>query len=65
MADTLLKGTAHFSSLGPQYIISAIVLAALFATAATTRNERVHAVLAVYFLLQTVLISLAFFRTLI
>jgi hypothetical protein len=64
VADTLLKGTAHFLSLGPLYISSAIILLALFTIAAITRNERVHGFLAIYFTIHTVLISFVFFRIL-
>jgi hypothetical protein len=64
VADTWLKGSTHFASLGAKYILSAVVLIVVFAVAATTRNERVHGLLALYFLVHTVLISLAFFRTL-
>jgi hypothetical protein len=52
-ADTLLEGKAHFVSLGPQYVASAVF------------SERFHAGLAVYFVIHTILISLAFFRTLV
>jgi hypothetical protein len=65
VADSLLKGTAHFRELGTAYIISAIVLTIVFVLAATTRNERVHGFLAVYFLVHTIALSLIFFRTLI
>src|SRR3712207_3184904 len=43
VADTLLKGTAHFFSLGLQYIVSVLLLTAVFSLAAISRNERVHA----------------------
>jgi hypothetical protein len=64
VTDTLLKGTTHFRSLGASYIASAIILSALFVTAATSRNERIHGFLAVYFIVHTVFISVLFFRTL-
>jgi hypothetical protein len=65
VADSLLKGTAHFFSLGIFYIGSAVILLTLFTVAAITRNERVHGFLAVYFTIHTLLISLVFFRILI
>lgn len=65
VTDTLLKGTAHFHSLGTAYIGSAIILVAVFTIAATTRNERVHGFLAIYFFVHTILISVVFFRTLV
>lgn len=65
IADTLLKGTAHFLSLGVTYIVSAVILTIVFAVAATSRNERVHGFLAIYFLAHTVFISVQFFRTLV
>lgn len=62
--DTLLKGTAHFLSLGPQYIIHSVLLFALLTTAAITRNERFHQIFAVYFMCHAVVISFALFHTL-
>lgn len=64
VADTLLKGTAHFLALGPAYSASAIILSVLLVTAAVTRNERFHAFAAVYFFCHTIVISFLFFRTL-
>jgi len=64
LADTLLKGTAHFVSLGPKYVASAINLTVLFSVAAITKNERFHGFLAIYFIIHTIMISFAFFRTL-
>ncbi|MFL6539921.1 MAG: hypothetical protein ACJ8HU_04105 [Chthoniobacterales bacterium] len=65
VTDTLLKGSQHFLSLGIPYIASAIILLFLFALAATTRDERVHGFLAIYFFVHTILISVVFFRTLV
>ncbi len=64
MADTPLKGTAHFVSLEPKYVVSAIILTVLFSVAAITKNERFHGFLAIYFTIDTIMISFAFFRTL-
>jgi hypothetical protein len=49
VTDTLLKGTGHFISLGPEYIASAVIMAVLFSVAAFTPNPRFHACFAVYF----------------
>ena len=43
VADTLLKGTGYFWSLGPAYSISIVVVSALLLIAMVTRNERFHA----------------------
>ena len=47
LTDTLVKGTAHFQSLGPSYPVIMAVLATLFAIAIWTKSERFHAVFAV------------------
>lgn len=65
VADTLLKGTAHFFSLGPAYVASAVLLSVVLVTAAVTRNERYHTFAAVYFFCHTVAISFLFFHTLV
>ena len=54
VADTLLKGMAHFRSLGPFYPIAIVALSALLLLAMRTRNERFHggfAIFAVIYLL--------------
>jgi hypothetical protein len=43
IADTLLKGTAHFVALGPLYIGLQVLWTVLFLIALRTRNERFHA----------------------
>ena len=46
--DSWLKGAEHFSSLGPQYLLTQVGLVALFVVAARTRNERFHAFFVVF-----------------
>jgi hypothetical protein len=65
VVDTLLKGVPHFIAQGPQYIVSTALFLAGLTTAAITRNERYHQVYAIFFLLQTVLVSFAVFHTLV
>jgi hypothetical protein len=48
IVDTLAKGVGHFLALGPLYLIGQVVLITLFVTALRTRNERFHAVFAIY-----------------
>lgn len=64
VADTLLKGTGHFLSLGTTYIASAAIMIVLFLVAAITRNPRFHAAFAVYFVCHTIALSFLFFHTL-
>jgi hypothetical protein len=64
VADTLLKGIPHFLDQGPQYIVSSICYLTGLTIAAFTRNERFHQVYAVFFFVQTVVISFALFHTL-
>src|SRR3954464_4562138 len=42
VADTLLKGTAHFRALGPSYVVAIASLTVLFLIAMRTRSERYH-----------------------
>ena len=65
IADSLLKGIPHFLGLGPQYFISSILYLAGLVTAAITRNERYHQSYAIFFLIQTIVISFAIFHTLV
>jgi hypothetical protein len=64
LVDTLLKGVPHFFDLGPLYIISLVLFLVGATTAAITRNERYHQFYAIFFLLQTIIISLRLFHTL-
>ena len=65
IVDSLLKGIPHFLSLGPQYIVSSSVYFVCLVTAAITRNERYHQFFAIFFLIQTIVISVLLFRTLV
>ena len=65
IVDSLLKGIPHFLSLGPQYFISSLIYLAGLLTAAIVRSERYHEFYAVFFLIQTVVISILIFRTLV
>jgi hypothetical protein len=62
--DTLLKGIPHLLALGPQYFISNTLFFGGLVAAAITRKERYHQWYAIIFLLQTIVISFALFRTL-
>ena len=59
------KGTRHFLELGPQYTLSGVLYFAGLVTAAITRNERYHEFYAVFFLVQTVVMSFVIFHTLV
>ncbi len=48
VADTLLKGVAHFRSLGPSYLAAIVGLSVLMLIAMRTRSERYHAALAIF-----------------
>jgi len=63
--DSLFKGIPHFLQLGPQYIVSNSLYFVGLVTAAITRNERYHEFYAIFFLIQTVVISFAIFHTLV
>jgi len=65
LVDTLLKGVPHFLELGPQYVVSMTFFLIGLTTAAITHNERYHQFYAIFFLVQTVAISFALFRTLV
>jgi hypothetical protein len=65
LVDTLLKGVPHFFELGPLYIVSLVIFLVGATTAAITRNERYHQFYAIFFLVQTVIISFALFHTLV
>jgi hypothetical protein len=56
--DTLLKGTAHFQSLGPLYPILMAMLTILFVIAMRTRSERCHGALAVFSIFYLILYPL-------
>ena len=65
IVDSLLKGIPHFLQLGPQYVVSNSLYFVGLVTAAITRNERYHEFYAVFFLIQTVVISFALIHTLV
>jgi hypothetical protein len=65
IADTLLKGIAHFVALGTPYVISSALYFIGMVTAAITQNERYHQFYAMFFLVQTIVISLILFQTLV
>jgi hypothetical protein len=64
IADSLLKGVPHFLALGPAYFISNTLYFVGLTSAAITRNERYHEFYAVFFLVQTIVISFLIFQTL-
>jgi hypothetical protein len=65
IVDSLLKGLPHFLGLGPLYFISGVLYFIGLTTAAITRNKRYHEFYAVFFLIQTVIISFVIFYTLV
>ena len=62
--DSLLKGIPHFLALGPQYFVSSSVYFIGEAIAAITQNERYHQFFAIFYLIQTIVISFALIHTL-
>ena len=64
IADSLLKGIPHFLGLGPIYFLSNTLYFAGLTTAAITRNKRYHEFYAVFFLVQTIVMSFLIFQTL-
>ncbi len=65
LADSLLKGIPHFLALGPVYFISNTLYFVGLTTAAITRNERYHEFYAIFFLVQTIVISFLIFQVLV
>ncbi len=65
LLDSLLKGVHHFLELGPPYMISMTLFLTGITIGAITRNERYHQFYSLFFLIQTVIISFAVFRTLV
>lgn len=63
LIDTLLKGAAHFASLGLVYPLASVAMLLLFTIAAITRNERFHAFFAVLLLVYQLFLALTFFNT--
>ena len=65
IADTLLKGIPHFLALGKPYVISSMLYFIGLVTAAITQNERYHQFYALFFLVQTIVISFILFQILV
>ena len=65
IVDSLLKGIPHFIELGPQYIVSGLLYFTGMVTAAITHNERYHQFFAIFFLVQTIVVSFLMFHTLV
>ena len=65
VVDSLLKGVAHFLDLGPIYFVSSVLYFTGLITAAITSNERYHKFYAVFFLIQTTIVSFLIFQTLV
>jgi hypothetical protein len=65
VVDSLLKGVRHFLELGLPYMLSSVLFLIGLSIAATTRNERFHKFYAVFFIIQTAVISFTLFRTLV
>jgi hypothetical protein len=65
IADTLLKGIPHFVALGKPYVISSMLYFIGLLTAAITQNERYHQFYALFFLVQTIVISFILFQILV
>src|SRR5215471_9309620 len=65
IADSLLKGIPHFLALGTPYILSSALYFAGMAMAAITKNERYHQFYAIFFLVQTIVISFILFEILV
>jgi hypothetical protein len=63
--DSLLKGIPHFLALGKAYIISSALYFVGMVTAAITQNERYQQFYAIFFLVQTIVISFLLFQILV
>ena len=61
----LLKAIPHFFEQGPRYFASIPLQFTTLTIAAITGNERYHQFFPIYFLIHTIVISFAIFRTLI
>jgi len=58
VVDTLLKGLAHFRSLGMLYPTLMVMLAIMFLIAIRTRSERYHGALAIFAIIYLILYPL-------
>jgi hypothetical protein len=63
VADTLLKGVAHFRSLGPSYVVGIVTFSVLMLVAMRTRRERYHAAFAIFALVYLIAYPLMVFDT--
>lgn len=64
IVDTLLKGIPHFLQQGWTYDVGSTLQLIGLTAAAITANERYHRFFAIYFLIQTVVMSFVVFHTL-
>jgi hypothetical protein len=64
VADTLLKGVAHFRSLGPAYLVGITTLSILLLIAMRTRSERFHGAFAIFSVVYLLAYPWFFFDTL-
>ncbi len=65
IVDSLLKGVPHFLALGPIYFVSSALYFIGLITAAVTRSKRYHEFYAIFFLIQTIVVSFLIFQTLV
>jgi hypothetical protein len=65
IVDSLLKDLPHFLALGPIYFVSSVLYFTGLIIAAVTRNERYQMFYAVFFLIQTAVVSFLIFQTLV
>jgi hypothetical protein len=63
IADTLLKGWAHFRSLGASYMIWLVAISVLAVIAMRTRNERFHGAFAIFTVAYLIAFPLLVFDT--
>jgi hypothetical protein len=63
VADTLLKGVAHFRSLGPSYVFAIATFSVLMLVAMRTRSERYHAAFAIFAVVYLIAYPLMVFDT--
>jgi len=63
VADTLLKGWAHFMNLGWPYAAGMAAMLILFGIAIRTDNRRFHGALAIAFLAYQIVLALSLFQS--
>ena len=64
VADTLVKGLAHFRLLGPSYLVAIVGISVLLLIAMRTRSPRYHGAFAIFTVLYLVAYPLLVFDTL-